>query len=191
MSQYVSRGGDKLAAALDRVGMPVTDLTVADLGSSTGGFVDVLLQRGARKVYAVEVGFGVLDWHLRNDSRVEVMERTDARTVQIPMQVDLMTADVGFTKQSDFLPHALGFVKPGGHILSLVKPQYEASGRELVKGRLNDDVVRRVLDRVSTAVKNLDVTLLDLFPSALTGKDAKVQEYFMLLRRLSEPSHPR
>ena len=183
MSQYVSRGGDKLAAALDRMGMPVTDLTVADLGSSTGGFVDVLLQRGARKVYAVEIGFGVLDWHLRNDSRVEVMERTDARTVHVPLQVDLVTADVGFTKQSDFLPNALGFVKPGGHILSLVKPQYEASGRELVKGRLTDDVVRRILERVSTAAKKLDVTLLDLFPSAVKGKDAKVQEYFMLLRR--------
>jgi 23S rRNA (cytidine1920-2'-O)/16S rRNA (cytidine1409-2'-O)-methyltransferase len=183
MSQYVSRGGDKLAAALNRVGISVEGLTVADLGASTGGFVDVLLRGGATRVYAVEVGFGLLDWSLRNNTRVVVMERTDARTVNLPEEVDLVTADVGFTKQAQFLPRALVLIKPAGHILSLVKPQYEVSGRELIRGRLTEEIVRRVIDRVSDDVRRLDARVLDLWPSAIRGKDAKVQEFFMLVRR--------
>src|SRR5688572_7460078 len=104
-TSYASRGGDRLVAALDQCGVSVEGLTVADFGSSTGGFVDVLLQRGASRVYAVEIGAGLLDWRLRNDSRVTVMERTDARTAKLPELVDLITADIGFTRQGDFTPN--------------------------------------------------------------------------------------
>lgn len=179
----MSRGAHKLEAALDKVGVSVDGWTAADLGSSTGGFVDVLLRRGAKRVYAIEIGFGQIDWKLRNDPRVVVMERMDARTVQVPEAVELVTADVGFTKQSDFLPHALTLVKTGGLIVSLIKPQYEVSGRELVRGHLTEDVAQDVLRRVEDQVQELDADLLEIFPSALKGKDAKVQEYFMILRR--------
>jgi 23S rRNA (cytidine1920-2'-O)/16S rRNA (cytidine1409-2'-O)-methyltransferase len=183
MSQYASRGGYKLEAALDKVGVSIDGWIVADLGASTGGFVDVLLHRGAMKVYAVEIGYGQLDWKLRNDPRVLVMERTDARKVELPEEIQLITADVGFTKQVEFIPNALTLIKSGGLIISLVKPQYEVSGRELVRGRLTDEVAQRILRRVSDQVRGLGAEVLDLFPSALKGKDAKVQEYFIILRR--------
>jgi 23S rRNA (cytidine1920-2'-O)/16S rRNA (cytidine1409-2'-O)-methyltransferase len=182
MSQYASRGGYKLEAALDKAGVSVTGWTAMDLGASTGGFVDVLLSRGAKKVFAVEKGFGQLDWKLRTDPRVVVMERTDARTVELPEKVELVTADVGFTKQAEFIPHALTLVKSHGLIISLVKPQYEVSGRELIRGRLTEDVVQIVLGRVLEYVKKLDADVIDLFPSAVKGKDAKVQEFFLILK---------
>jgi len=165
-------------AALDRVGVSVAGWMVADLGASAGGFVDILLSRGAKKIFAVEKGFGQLDWKLRNDPRVVVMERTDARTVEIPEKVELVTADVGFTKQAEFISHALTLVKSHGLIISLVKPQYEVSGRELIRGRLTEDVVQIVLSRVSEYVQKLDADVLDLFPSAVKGKDAKYKNFF-------------
>lgn len=113
-----SRGGLKLEAALDAFDISVENLTAADLGSSTGGFVDVLLRRGARKVYAIEKGFGRLAWSLRNDPRVTVLERKDATAVVLPEPVDLITIDAGFTKQRQIVPHALSLLRPGGHRLT-------------------------------------------------------------------------
>jgi len=180
--RYASRGGNKLAAALDKSALSVEGLVVADFGSSTGGFVDALLQRGATRVYAVEIGFGLLDWQLRNEPRVIVMERTDARTAALPEPVDLITADIGFTRQSEFIPHALTMVKPEGYIISLIKPQYEVSGRELVRGRLTQDLTDRVVSRVVDQVRNLGGNVMEVFPSAVKGKDAKVQEFFMIIK---------
>lgn len=182
LPKCASRGGNKLAAALDKSGVSVEGLVVADFGSSTGGFVDVLLQRGASRVYAVEIGFGLLDWRLRNDPRVTVMERTDARTATLPEQVDLITSDVGFTRQIEFIPHALTMIKPQGHIISLIKPQYEVSGRELVRGRLTQDLTDRVVHRVVDQIRSLGANVIEVFPSALIGKDAKMQEFFMIIR---------
>lgn len=179
---YASRGGNKLAAALDKSGVSVEGFVVADFGSSTGGFVDVLLQRGASRVYAVEIGFGLLDWRLRNDSRVTVMERTDARTATLPELVDLITADIGFTRQVDFIPPALTMIKPNGLIISLIKPQYEVSGRELVRGRLTQDLIDRIVNRVVDQSRHLGANVIEVFPSAVKGKDAKVQEFFMIIR---------
>jgi 23S rRNA (cytidine1920-2'-O)/16S rRNA (cytidine1409-2'-O)-methyltransferase len=185
MTQYVSRGAYKLESALATVGLSVDGWTVADLGSSTGGFVDVLIHSGAKKVYAIEKGFGQLDWKLRNDPRVIAMERTDARTVELPEKVELVTADVGFTKQAEFIPHALTLIKTTGLVISLIKPQYEVSGRDLIKGHLTEDVTQAVLRRIVDYIDELDAEVLDIFPSALKGKDAKVQEYFMILRSIS------
>jgi 23S rRNA (cytidine1920-2'-O)/16S rRNA (cytidine1409-2'-O)-methyltransferase len=179
----VSRAGLKLDSALDAIDLDVTDRTAADLGSSTGGFVDVLLRRGARKVYAVEKGFGTLDWQLRNDRRVVVMERTDARSVRLPEPVDLVTIDVGFTRQAAVLPNALSLVRPGGYVLTLIKPQYEAGGRELDRGRLTDEVGAKVVQRVLQDLASEGITLTNVQPSTLRGKDADVLEYFALLRR--------
>ncbi len=179
---YASRGGDKLVAALDKCGVSVEGLTAADFGSSTGGFVDVLLQRGASRVYAVEIGAGLLDWRLRNDSRVTVMERTDARTAKLPELVDLITADIGFTRQGDFIPNALTMIKPEGLIISLIKPQYEVSGRELVRGRLTPDLADQLVERVVDQTRHLGAKVIEVFPSAVKGKDAKVQEFFMVVR---------
>jgi 23S rRNA (cytidine1920-2'-O)/16S rRNA (cytidine1409-2'-O)-methyltransferase len=181
-TSYASRGGDKLVAALDKSGVSVQGFTVADFGSSTGGFVDVLLQRGASRVYAVEIGVGLLDWGLRNDPRVTVMERTDVRTVTLPELVDLITADAGFTRHVDFIPHALTMIKSNGLIISLIKPQYEVSGRELVRGRLTQDLTDRIVNRVVDQTRHLGATVIEVFPSAVKGKDAKVQEFFMIIR---------
>ncbi len=122
---YVSRAGEKLAHALDYWHINVTGQVCADLGSSTGGFTDCLLQHGAAKVYAVDTGYGVLDWKLRNDSRVVVMERTNALHARLPEKVDFVSIDVGWTPQWLILPAAQKLLKTGGQIVSLLKPHYE------------------------------------------------------------------
>src|SRR6185437_12445058 len=180
MVPYASRGGYKLSAALDKAGISVEGLLAADFGSSTGGFVDVLLRRDARRLYAIEISFGLLDWRLRNDPRVIVMERTDARTASLPEPVDLITADLGFTRQSEFIPHALTKIKPKGLIISLIKPQYELSGRELVQGRLTHDITDRVVHRVVDQTRQLGGNVIDVFPSEVKGHDPHTQAFFMI-----------
>src|ERR1700734_1788477 len=123
---YVSRAGEKLAHALKSFDISVAGLVCADFGSSTGGFVDCLLQAGAKRIYAVETGYGVLDWKLRNDEKVVVMERKNAMHVELPEKVDLITADTSWTKLDKIIPNILKNLKPEGHIVALVKPQYEA-----------------------------------------------------------------
>lgn len=128
MSQaFVSRGGEKLAAALDGFNVDVTGRVCADLGSHVGGFVDCLLQRGAAKVYAVDTCYGTLAWKLRRDPRVVVRERTNAMHVTLPEQVDLVTVDVAWTPQARILPNAARLVLPTGTVVTLIKPHYEAS----------------------------------------------------------------
>jgi 23S rRNA (cytidine1920-2'-O)/16S rRNA (cytidine1409-2'-O)-methyltransferase len=180
-SQFASRGALKLLPILDHYGIAPLDAVVADFGASSGGFVDAWLTRGARKAFAVEKGFGLLDWRLRNDARVVVMERTDVRSVRLPEQVDFMSADVGFTRQMQFVPHLMRYLKPKGVLLSLFKPQYEAGGRDLVKGRLTDDVADRLLNNTITELQRSGVMVKSVVPSPVRGKDAEVQEFFMLI----------
>ena len=125
-SNFASRAGQKLEFALDHFKISVAGLVCADLGCSTGGFTDCLLQRGAAKVYSVDTGYGVLDYKLRIDPKVVVMERTNALHVQLPEQVDFISIDVGWTPQKLILPHAISLLKPQGQIISLLKPHYEA-----------------------------------------------------------------
>jgi 23S rRNA (cytidine1920-2'-O)/16S rRNA (cytidine1409-2'-O)-methyltransferase len=178
-----SRAGLKLEAALDAFGVSVENLTAADLGASAGGFVDVLLRCGATRVYAIEKGFGRLVWSLRNDPRVVVLERTDATTVVLPEPVDVITIDAGFAKQRQIVPHALSLLRPGGRIVSLVKPQYEIGGRELVKGRLTDQLSEVVAKRVITELRRLGVNVVNSMPSPVRGKRARALEFFLLIRR--------
>jgi len=134
--RFVSRGGHKLEHALESFALPVAGLAAADLGASTGGFTDCLLQRGAATVFAVDVGHGQLDWKLRNDPRVVVMEKTNARalTAQSLPPVDLVVVDCSFISLRKILPAASAILKPGGRIIALVKPQFEAGKAEADRG---------------------------------------------------------
>lgn len=152
-AEYVSRGGLKLARALDHFKIDPANLVCADLGSNVGGFVDCLLKHGASRVYSIDTGRGVLDWSLRHDPRVVVMERTNALDVSLPERVQLVTADVGWTRQHIILPRAMDLLEPGGTIVSLIKPQYEADRPLLRRGVLPDEnawpVVQKTLDRLA------------------------------------------
>jgi 23S rRNA (cytidine1920-2'-O)/16S rRNA (cytidine1409-2'-O)-methyltransferase len=149
---FVSRAGDKLDHALTTFALDVADLTCADLGSNVGGFVDCLLQRGAAKVYAVETGYGVVDWKLRKDPRVVVMERTNAMHVTLPEPVGLITIDVAWTKQRHILPAARRLISGDGKVVTLVKPHYEAEPALLQKGVLPPERVDEVVASVRQGV---------------------------------------
>jgi 23S rRNA (cytidine1920-2'-O)/16S rRNA (cytidine1409-2'-O)-methyltransferase len=134
---YVSRGGLKLAQSLDAFGIDPTGLVCLDIGASTGGFTDVLLQRGAARVYAVDVGHGQLHWKLRNDPRVLVRERVNARTLtatDVPEMVDLVVVDASFIGLGLVLPAPLQRLKPGGRLIALIKPQFEVGPEHVGKG---------------------------------------------------------
>ena len=133
---YVSRGALKLAAALDRFGISPAGRVCADLGCSTGGFTDVLLRRGAARVHAVDTGYGVLHWRLRADPRVVVHERANALRVSLPESCGLVVIDCGWTRQELIVPRAMALLAPGGDVVSLLKPHYEAPREWLVGGVL-------------------------------------------------------
>jgi len=185
--RFVGRGGEKLAAALVRFGLDVTDVVAADVGASTGGFTDCLLQHGARRVYAIDVGYGQLAWRLRNDPRVVVMERTNARYVEIlPEPVGLVTADVSFISLGLILPVVVGWFAPpltpprrggDGQVVVLIKPQFEAGRREVGKGGVvrDPEVHRRVLARVLGVAAQLGLGLRGLMPSPLLGPAGNVE----------------
>jgi 23S rRNA (cytidine1920-2'-O)/16S rRNA (cytidine1409-2'-O)-methyltransferase len=159
-SPYVSRGGDKLAGALDAFGLDVRDAVALDVGASTGGFTDCLLQRGARRVVAVDVGYGQLAWRLRQDARVIVMERTNARRLEpgmLPERPALAVVDVSFISLAKVLPAVAGVVTSGGTIVALVKPQFEVGRSRVGKG----GVVRDADDRAS-AVAGVRATAVAL-----------------------------
>jgi 23S rRNA (cytidine1920-2'-O)/16S rRNA (cytidine1409-2'-O)-methyltransferase len=173
--RYVSRGGEKLEAAVERFNL--TDLSgfvCADLGASTGGFTDCLLQHGAARVYAVDVGQGILHWKLRNDHRVVVMEKTNARNLNgLPEKTDLITVDVSFISVKTILPVMANLLKEGsGKAIILVKPQFEA-GREAAakgKGVIRDvEIHRQVLKNVVESASNTGFFIQGLIPSPLLG----------------------
>ncbi len=168
---FVSRGGLKLAAALDAFRLDVTGMTCADLGCNVGGFTDCLLQRGAAKVYAVDTGYGQLAWKLRNDERVVVMERTNAMHAEPQAAVDLVVLDMGWTKQRHAIPAALRWSP--GHIVTLIKPHYEASGQTKGKGKLDEAEAQRVCDRVLRAMPGLGVEVLGHIRSPIVGGAGK------------------
>lgn len=153
MSDFVSRAGQKLDHALTTFGVDVAGLACADLGSNTGGFVDCLLRRGAAKVYAIDTGYGVLDWKLRKDPRVIVMERTNAMHAELPQRVGIVTIDVAWTRQRHILPAARRMVADGGTVVSLIKPHYEADPAQLVKGVLPAEQVEAVVSRVTRDIR--------------------------------------
>jgi 23S rRNA (cytidine1920-2'-O)/16S rRNA (cytidine1409-2'-O)-methyltransferase len=182
---YVSRGGLKLAHALREFNLSVQGLTCADLGASTGGFTDCLLQHGVVKVYAVDTAYGELAWKLRQDPRVVVIERSNALHTDPREPVDLVVADVGWTKQSLLIPAARRWLKPDGRIISLIKPHYEASGH--TKGReaiLPEHEAEAVLKNVIAGMTALEVEVQATTRSPVRGgsKGTGNFEWLALLR---------
>ncbi|HEY52291.1 MAG TPA: TlyA family RNA methyltransferase [Caldilineae bacterium] len=170
--RFVSRGGYKLEAALDHFAIDPTGWICADLGASTGGFTDVLLQRGAVKVYAVDVGYGQLHWKLRQDQRVVVMERTNARYLQqLPDPVHLVTIDASFISLRLLLEPARRLLTPTGQIVALLKPQFEAGRSQVGKGGVIRDVRvhRQVLEDVLTWCEQHAMSPQGLIPSPILG----------------------
>jgi 23S rRNA (cytidine1920-2'-O)/16S rRNA (cytidine1409-2'-O)-methyltransferase len=180
---YVSRGGEKLAHALRVFGVDVQDLVAVDVGASSGGFTDCLLQHGARCVYAVDVGYGQLDYRLRQDSRVVPMERVNVRYLRsLPQKVSVATVDVSFIGLEKVLPAIAGFLKPGGKIIALFKPQFQARRREVGKGGVIRDPLLQasLIGRFVTWAVEQRFRILGLTSSPLLGP-AGNQEFFFLL----------
>ena len=190
--QYVSRGGEKLAHALDELGVEVAGRDALDVGASTGGFTDVLLQRGVARVIALDVGRGQLHERVRSDPRVTVLDQTNARNVtELPFAPDLVTCDVSFISVRTALSPVLAFARPGWEALVLVKPQFEA-GRELVgKGGVvrDPDVHRRVLRDVAEAALAWPAQVVGVVDSGLPGPKGN-REFFLHLVHREDPTLP-
>jgi 23S rRNA (cytidine1920-2'-O)/16S rRNA (cytidine1409-2'-O)-methyltransferase len=194
--QYVGRGGLKLAAALDRFGVDPHGKVCLDVGASTGGFTDCLLQRGAGRVYAVDVGYGQLDWNLRNDERVTVMERTNFRKIAedaLPHDLDLAVADVSFISLKLILPRLSGFLKEGADAVLLVKPQFEAGKGKVGKGGIvRDDKVREeALQGVLDAASGLGFTESGRMESPIRGASGNLEYLVHLVYEGSRESGSR
>ncbi|HKC51274.1 MAG TPA: TlyA family RNA methyltransferase [Myxococcota bacterium] len=189
-SLYVSRGGEKLAGALDALGLDPSGLRCADVGASTGGFSDCLLQRGAASVFALDVGRGQLDHKLRSDPRVESLERTNVRYFELGGRApyDLVTADVSFISLKVVLPRLRALVRPGGRLLVLVKPQFELERKAAPKGVVRDPELRaRAVREVREAAEALGLVALGESESALAGPKGN-REVFLLFGR--QPANP-
>jgi 23S rRNA (cytidine1920-2'-O)/16S rRNA (cytidine1409-2'-O)-methyltransferase len=182
---YVGRGGLKLAHALDTFQIPVIDRECLDIGASTGGFTDVLLRRGARRVVALDVGHGQIAWTLRTDSRVVVIEGFNARHLRpddLPSLVDLVVIDVSFISLRQIFPVVPSLLTPGADVVALVKPQFEAGRTEVRKGIIHDVAVHeRVLAEVTAAAAAIGLTAAGSTSSPITGQKGNV-EFLLHLR---------
>ncbi len=181
---FVSRGGIKLDYALERFQLDVSSKVAADIGASTGGFTDCLLKRGASRVYAIDVGYGQLDYHLRRDPRVVVMEGVNARyPITLPEKVDLATIDVSFISVEKVIPSVARLLKDGGYLLVLIKPQFEARRREVGKGGvIRQPIVHaRVLGRFISWMIEHNFRLGGLVASPILGA-AGNKEFFVWLK---------
>jgi 23S rRNA (cytidine1920-2'-O)/16S rRNA (cytidine1409-2'-O)-methyltransferase len=186
---YVGRGGIKLAHALDTFGVAVDGREALDIGASTGGFTDVLLKRGARRVVAFDVGHGQLDWGLRNDPRVVVIERANARTLEpshLPTLVHIVTIDVSFISLRHIFPRVPPLLREGADIVALVKPQFEAGRAEVgKKGVIRDAAVQaRVVEEASRSAAEVGLVRQAMTESPITG-DTGNREFFLHLRQES------
>ena len=184
---YVSRGGLKLRRALDEFGIDVTGLVAVDVGSSTGGFTDCLLQAGAVKVFAVDVGYGQLAWKLQQDPRVVGMERTNIRSVtpdQLDAEPALAAIDASFISLAKVLPATVGLLKPGGRIIALIKPQFEVGKGEVGKGGIVRDPAahEKVIEDVRRTAQDLGLIVCGLCESPITGADGN-REFLILLQK--------
>src|SRR5215216_7429994 len=186
--RFVSRGGEKLAHALDVLALDVRGRDALDVGASTGGFTDVLLQRGAARVVALDVGYGQLHPRLRDDARVVVLERTNARELtELPYAPDLVVADVSFISIHKALPPALALARPGWEAVVLVKPQFEAGRRDAPKGVVRDPAVHaRVLGEAVKAALGWGAEPRGIVDSGLPGPKGN-REFFLHLVDREEP----
>ncbi len=178
--KFVSRGGEKLQSAIKNFKLEIQNSVVLDVGSSTGGFTDCLLQNGAKEVYAVDTCYGELAWKLRNDPRVVVMERTNIlRLESLPELMDLITIDAGWTRLELILPIVKKLLKPNGKIIALLKPHYEADKKDLVKGVLPKDLAEKTKNEVLLKIENLKLKIIDIMDSPILGGAGNI-EYLLL-----------
>lgn len=186
-SRYVGRGGLKLEAALSEFQIEVSGLTCLDVGASTGGFTDCLLQNGAKKVFAIDVGHNQIDYRLRNDPRVEVREGVNARFLtpeDFPRKFDLVVMDVSFISATKVLPAIVPLVAPEGSIVTLIKPQFEVGRGEVGGGGIVRDESKRlrVVEEVNNAARALDLEVMKVIESPITGAEGNVE--FLALYRV-------
>jgi 23S rRNA (cytidine1920-2'-O)/16S rRNA (cytidine1409-2'-O)-methyltransferase len=186
-SPFVGRGGTKLAGALDEFGVDVRGMVMLDVGASTGGFTDCLLSAGAARVYAVDVGYGQLDWRLRTDERVVVMERTNIRNARpgdFPGPIDGAVIDVSFISLALVLPVVHEIVRDGAIVIALIKPQFEVGKGEVGKGGVVRDPTkhREVVERVAATARKIGFAVAGRAPSPLTGPKGN-KEFFIYLKK--------
>lgn len=179
-AKYVSRGGEKLEPALIAFDLQnVTDKVCVDVGSSTGGFTDCLLQHGAQRVYAVDVGYGILHWKIRNNPKVVVMERTNARYIEsFPEPIDLVTVDASFISLKILLPGIYQWLKPSGRLLALIKPQFEAGRKDAAKGSgviRDHEIHRKVLRDTLTNAYETGFDIRGVILSPITGPKGNIE----------------
>jgi 23S rRNA (cytidine1920-2'-O)/16S rRNA (cytidine1409-2'-O)-methyltransferase len=184
---FVSRGGIKLEGALEAFRIDPRGMVVMDVGASTGGFTDCVLQKGARKVYAVDVGYGQLAWKLQKDTRVVNLERRNIRYLkreEVQEEADLILIDTSFISIERFLPHLLGFLKDGGDLISLIKPQFEAGKGEVGKGGVVKDPAlhQKVIERISKFSRGLGLRVDGVIESPLLGPKGN-KEFFIHLKK--------
>lgn len=182
-AQYVSRGGTKLEKPLETFSINVSGKVVMDVGASTGGFSDCLLQRGARKVYAIDVGYGQLAWKLREDARVVVLERTNICALtqaEIPAPADLAVIDVSFTSLKKIWPPVIALLKPQGELLSLVKPQFEAAKEDVATGGIvrSLKIYQQVMQAMVEAAHALSLHVIGIMESPIRGQKGN-REFFL------------
>jgi len=188
--QFASRGAVKLGGALDFFGVEVKGKIALDIGSSTGGFTDCLLQRGAAKLFAVDVGHGQLAWKLRNDPRVTVMEKVNARYLSredISEVADLCVIDVSFISLTLILPRAFELIAPEAMILALIKPQFELQRKDVGRGGIVREPAlhEKVQQKIVKFVEEANYHVVGLVPSTITGTDGN-QEFFICIRKRSD-----
>ncbi len=184
---YASRGGLKLKAALEHFNIRLDGLVIMDVGASTGGFTDCMLQKGAKRVYAVDVGYGQLSWKLRKDPRVVVLERTNIRYLtgdSVPEKVDFATIDVSFISLLKVVPKVLEFLKNGGGILALIKPQFEVGKGEVDKGGVIKSVEKRmnVVRSITEDFESLGLDVQGVFESPVKGQKGNI-EFFIYMTK--------
>lgn len=187
--KYVGRGGLKLEGVLDHFAINPAGLTALDIGASTGGFTDCLLQRGARKVYAIDVGHGQLAWKIRNDPRVVVRENLNARNLSaadIPERIDLCVIDVSFISLTLILPNAFDLITPTGMVLALIKPQFELQAADVGRGGIVSDPLlhEKAQRKIQEFVEGRGHVVIGIAPSPITGADGN-QEFFLCARKQS------
>ncbi len=188
--QFVGRGATKLSGALDFFKVDAANKVVLDIGASTGGFTDCLLQRGAAKVFAVDVGRGQLAWKIRNDPRVVVLEKVNARFLsreEIPELVDLCVIDVSFISLTLILPRAFELITPDGVILALIKPQFELQRKDVGRGGIvrESALHEQARQKIVNFVEEAGYCVTGLVPSKITGTDGN-QEFFICIRKRSD-----
>jgi len=191
-TRYVGRGGLKLEAALREFQIDVTGFVCLDVGASTGGFTDCLLQNGAKKVFAVDVGHNQIDWRLRNDPRVEVREGVNARYLtpeDFPQKFDLVVMDVSFISVTKVLPAIVPLLASGGSIVTLIKPQFEVGRGEVGGGGIVRDEAKRsrVVEEVNNAARLLGLEVVNLIESPITGAEGNIE--FLALYKLGDICH--